>query len=362
MQRKTAVLGFIVILLCVNSIQTPQTVATVTPEDVDVLAVIGQYFGWSYFELRDIFEDWGCNFVTTGETATVESCINKPPNPVDTDILVSEIDRETIRLYDCLVIPSGGHWQSLKNSEPVIELIQMAFEEGLVVGGICTGVIPICYSNVTEDCCVTGHNIVYSYAVDSGATILPFMNSVIDGQIITGDGGDGVPDGYITAPHFEFCRAIMTKLLGYSYFESISMLSSLDGDETVHLINVTTSGAIDLFGNVSTPEIAEVTAKFHTEDNDTIVAEIELLDIDGDDVFTGNITNLDEGRYVIDLDIIDANVSLEVVHDALTYDASDIEPTTSPTGGNLLLSGEQILLVGAAAVVVVLVLVVWKRR
>jgi hypothetical protein len=185
------------------------------------------------------------------------------------------------------------------------------------------------------------------------------MNSVIDGQIITGDGGDGVPDGYITAPHFEFCRAIMIKLLGYSYFGSISIQSALDGDETVHHINVTTSGPLDLFGNVSTPEIAEVTAKFHTEENETIFTEVELSDVDGDALFTGNITGLEEGRYVIDLDIIDANVSLEVVQDALTFDAENIEPTT-PTG--IPLTTEQVIIVGVAAAVVVVVLVVLRRR
>jgi hypothetical protein len=359
MKGKTAILGFVVVLLCINSIQTPQTVATVTPEDIDVLAVIGQYFGWSYFELKNTFEGWGCNFVTTGETATVESCLNRPPNPVDTDILVSEIDREAIREYDCLVIGSGGHWQELKNSEPVIELIQMAYEEGLVVGGICTGVIPICYSNVTEGCCVTGHNIVYSYAVDSGAAILPFMNSVVDGQIITGDGGDGVPDGYLTAPHFEFCRAIMTKLLGRSYFDSISIHAALDGDETVHHINVTTSGPMDLFSNVSTPEIAEVIAKLHTEENNTIIAEAELSDFDGDAVLTGNITGLEEGRYVIDLDIVDSNTSLEVIRDVLTFNASYVEPTTPP---GIPLTMEQVLLVGMAAAAVVVVLAIWRRK
>jgi hypothetical protein len=371
MKRNIATIGFIVVLLCCSSIGIPKTIATVTPEDIDVLAVIGYSFGWSYFELKDIFEGWGCNFRTTGENETVQSCLNKPPNPVDTDILVSEIDRDVIRQFDCLVVPSGGHWADLKNSEPVIELIQMAYEEGLVVGAICIGVVPVCYSNVTESRFVTGHNMVYSYARDSGATILPFMNAVIDGQIITGDGGDGVPDGYLSAPHFEFCRAVMMKLLGFSYYESISVQSSLSGNETVHHINVTTSGPMDLFGNVSTPEIAEVTAKFHTEDNNTIIDEVELSDLDGDALFTGSISDLAPGRYEIDLHIIDANVSLEVISDALTYDAINIEPTTTPTGTSPTtsptgteepLTVETLVIAGAAAVVVVVVLIIWRRR
>ncbi|MGY5859197.1 MAG: DJ-1/PfpI family protein [Candidatus Thorarchaeota archaeon] len=361
MRRNTALLSIIVMLICFSSIQVPQTVATMTPEDVDVLAVIGGSFGWSYFELRDFFEGWGCNFTTTGESAIVQSCVNKPANPVETDILVSEIDRDIIRQFDVLVVPSGGHWQNLRNSAPVINLIQMAYEEGLVVGGICVGVIPVAWSNVTFHKVITGHDFVYTYAIISDATIHPLMNSVIDGQIVTGDGGDGVPDGYETAPHFEFCRAVMMKALGYTYFQDVSIQPVLNGNETVYQINVTTSESMTMFSNVTIPEVAEVTAKFHTETNETIFAQTDLADPEGDGLFTGNITGLETGRYVIDLDIVDANVSLEVVRDVLAFDATSTHPTTS-AGTGLPLVLETTVIVGAAAIIVIVALVIWRKR
>lgn len=332
-----------------------------SPEDVSVLAVIGYSFGWSYFELRDWFEEWGCNFTTTGETEVVESCVNQPPNPVEKDILVSEIDRDIIRQFDVLVVPSGGHWQELKNSVPVIEMIKMAYEEGLVVGGICVGVIPVAFSNVTFHKVITGHDFVYTYAVLSQATMHPLMNSVIDGQIVTGDGGEGVPDGYETAPHFEFCRAIMMKALGYSHFQDVSIQPLLNGNETVYQINVTTSESTTLFSNVTTPKVVEVTAKFHTETNDTIIAQKDLSDSEGDNLFTGNITGLEPDRYVIDLDIVDANVSLEVVRDVLTFDAANIDPTTSP-GTGLPLAMETTVIIGSAAIIAIVALVIWRKR
>lgn len=348
-------------LICFNSIQVPQTGAILTPEDVDVLAVIGFSFGWSYFELRDFFEEWGCNFTTTGETAIVQSCVNKPPNPVESDILVSEIDRDIIRQFDVLVIPSGGHWEELKNSAPVINLIRMAYEEGLVVSGICVGVIPIAHSNVTFHKVITGHDFVYTYAIISEATIHPLMNSVTDGLIVTGDGGEGVPDGYETAPHYEFCRAVMMKALGYSYFQDISVQPVLDVNETVYQINVTTSESITMFSNVTIPEVAEITAKLHTETNDTIIAQTDLSDLEGDNLFTGNITGLEPGRYVIDLDLVDANVSLEVVRDVLIFDAANIDPTTSPGTGPPL-AMETMVIVGAVAIIAIVALVIWRKR
>jgi putative intracellular protease/amidase len=350
------------ILICSSSIQIPQTGAAITPEDVSVLAVIGHSFGWSYFELRDFFVGWGCNFTTTGETEIVQSCVNRPPNPVETDLLVSEIDRDTILQFDVLVIPSGGHWQGLRDSEPVISLIKMAYEEGLVVGGICVGVIPVAYANVTFHRVITGHDFVYTYAVLSEAIMHPLMNSVTDGRIVTGDGGDGVPDGYETAPHYEFCRAIMMKALGYTHFQDISIQSILNGNETVYKINVTASESTTLFSNVTTPEVTEITAKFHTEDNDTIIAQTELSNSDGDSLFTGNITDLEPGSYVINLDIFDANVSLEVVRDALTFDAVSLEPTTSPTGSGSPLVAETTMIVGVGAIIAVVALVIWRRK
>ena len=361
MRRNTALLGIIVMLICFSNMQIPQTTATITPEDVNVLAVIGRSFGWSYFEIRDFFEGWGCNFTTTGESEIVQSCVNKPASPVETDILVSEIDRDIIRQFDVLVVPSGGHWRNLRDSAPVISLIQMAYEEGLVVGGICVGVIPVAFSNVTFHKVITGHDFVYTYAIISDATIHPLMNSVTDGQIVTGDGGDGVPDGYETAPHFEFCRAVMMKALGYSHFQDVSIQPLLTGSETVYQINVTTSESTTLFSNVTTPEVVEVTAKFHTETNDTIFAQTELTDLEGDNLFTGNITGLEPGRYVIDLDIVDANVSLEVVRDVLTFDAANMNPTTSP-GTGLPLAMETTVIIGSVAIIAIVALVIWRKR
>lgn len=361
MKRSVVLLSVLVMLICVSSVQIPHTVATVTPEDVSVLAVIGYSFGWSYFELRDFFVGWGCDFTTTGETEIVESCVSKPSSPVETDILVSEIDREVIRQFDVLVVPSGGHWQDLRYSEPVIELIQMAYDEGLVIGGICVGVVPIAFANVTFHRVITGHDIVYTYAVLSEATMHPLMNSVTDGNIITGDGGDGVPDGYETAPHYEFCRAIMMKALGYTHFQDVSVEPVLNGDETVYSINVTASESTTLFSNVTTPEVTEVTAKFHTETNETIIAQTDLSNLEGSTLFMGNITGLEPGRYVIDLHIFDANVSLEVVRDALTFDAVNLEPTTSP-GPGAPLTLETTVIVGAVTIITIVALVIWRKK
>ena len=134
-------------------------------------------------------------------------------------------------------------------------------------------------------------------------------------------------------------------------------------------MNVTTSGSIHLFDDVTTAEISEVTAKLHTSDNETIIAEIDLLDPENDSVFSGSIAGLEVDDYVIDLEIVDANVSMEFVRDAIAFTAENL-PTTSTTTSSTTtttvtdpsLTVEMIAIGGVAVFAVVILVVILRRR
>ncbi len=359
MKNKILLGVFVVLLVGVAIIQTPGAALT-EPEDVSILVLLGYGFGWSYFEFLEVVQPWGCDVTVTGNTSHIQSCLNRVDVSVDADILISEIDREDLSQFDVLFVPSGGHWQDLINTESALNLIQMAYEEGLIISGICIGVLPVAASNITEGKFVTGHNYCYPYVRDSGGAMLPFMRVVSDGQIITGDNGAGPPSGFEGAPHYDLCVAIMKDLFGYSYFESISIHSVLEEGDTVYYFNVTTSGSIHLFDDVSTADIAEVTALLHTADNDTVIAEVNLSDPESDSIFTGNVTGLQEDDYVVDLQIQDANISVEVVRDALSFTAENLTNTQTP--GDWILSMETIAIVGAGALALVMIVVFWRSK
>lgn len=358
--KNKVLLGLLVVLLVsVVIIQTPDAALT-EPQDVSILVLLGYGFGWSYFEFLEVVQEWGCNVTVIGNTSHIQSCLNRVDVSIDADILISEIDREDLSQFDVLFVPSGGHWQDLINSEPALNLIQMAYEEGLIISGICIGVTPVAASNVTEGKFVTGHNYCYPYVRDSGGTMLPFMRVVSDGHIITGDNGGGPPTGFEGAPHYDLCVAIMKELFGYSYFEGISIRSVLEEDDTVYYFNVTTSGSIHLFDDVATAEIAEVTAFLHTSDNDTVIAEVNLSDPEHDSIFIGNITGLQEYDYIVDLQIQDANISVEVVRDALSFTAQNLTNTQTTTGE--ILTIEAITIGGLGALAVVVLVVIWRSK
>ena len=361
--KNKVLLGVLVVILVGSLlVQTPEAVLT-EPEEVSILVLLGNAFGWSFFEFIDIVQDWGCDVTITGNTPQIESCLNLPARPVDADILISEISREDLSQYDVLFVPSGGHWQGLVNTESALNLIQMAYEEGLIISGICIGVAPVAASNVTEGHVVAGHNFCYPYVDASGGTILPFKRVVSDGQLITGDNGAGPPAGYEGAPHYDLCVAIMKTLFGYSYFEDMTIQPVLEGNDTVYYLNVTTSGQIQLFDDVTTAEITEVTAMLHTTDNETVIAEVDLTDPENDSIYIGSITGLELDDYVIDLEILDANVSMEFFRDALSFTAENITtPTTSSTVSDGILTVETIAIVGGIALAAVVVIVIWRRK
>ena len=356
---KKVLFGLLVIMLLSSAlIQAPQA-DLVDPESISVLMILGYSFGWSYFELLDILQEWGCDITTTGVTSHLQSCVNKEDRSIYADILVSEIEREDLGQYDVLIVPSGGHWQNLLETQSILNLITMAFEEGLIVSGVCVGVAPIAAANVTEGKLATGHDFVYPYIRDSGGTWLRYTSVVSDGNVITGDNGIGFLHGYEVAPHYDLCVAIMRKLFGISYFEDVITQIEQNGTDSVYYMNVTTSGPIHLFDNVTTPEISEVTAKLHMPDNDTVIATMDLTDNDNDAVFEGNITGVDLDDCIIDLEITDANVSMEVVRDASSFDAENITRTRRTTYSSL----ETIVIVGiATGLLVVFLAIFWRRK
>jgi hypothetical protein len=91
MKRWIVLLVITFLVIPITPSQANQTVAS-EHGDFTVLAVIGFSFGWSYFELKEIFESWGVGFNVTGTTETVQSCVNRDPRPVDVDMLIENID------------------------------------------------------------------------------------------------------------------------------------------------------------------------------------------------------------------------------------------------------------------------------
>ena len=146
MKEKALTFTILVSLLSIGMTSTVAYLSSTDPveiEDVKILVLIEEAFGWNYFDIVESLESWGVNVTTVGPLESTPSCYNRDPNPVEPDILTDEIDNETIQEFHGLIIPSGGHWQALAFDTDAQRLIEYAYEFGLYVGGICTGPIPL---------------------------------------------------------------------------------------------------------------------------------------------------------------------------------------------------------------------------
>ena len=92
-------------------------------EDVNVIIIVSNGFGWSYFTAKDCFESWGATVTTVAHSVFLEvpSCYNRDPRPITADILLSDFNISRISEYDCLFIPSGGTWVAMSGSQTVLE-------------------------------------------------------------------------------------------------------------------------------------------------------------------------------------------------------------------------------------------------
>jgi putative intracellular protease/amidase len=322
-------------------------------EDIKVLAVIGYAFGWSYFELETVFESWGCNFTTTGETEIVQSCVNLQSRPVEVDLLVSDIDSSIITQFDVLIVPSGGHWQGLCNSQAVLDLINLADENELVISGICTGIAPIADAgSILNGTRVTGHGIARFDVIQSGAILDGLKRVIRDGQIITGGPGNGARIGYQNAPHYDLCLEIVRYFLGDSWLHEVSFSDNPDGK----LITVSTQSGISLFDDVETLAVEDVRARVYplTNCSDVRLYHLNTTDVQGE--FTGLLTGLEEGQYAVDLEIESLNRTVEILRNVSQFNFTDLEPEDASVPLELL------LVVLAVGIVIGVLVIYWIRR
>lgn len=318
----------ILLIISFNSVESNVHEISLTIDDIEditVLTVIGFSFGWSYFELKTIFERWGVNFTTTGETETVQSCVNRAPRPVDVDILISEIDETVINEFDVLIVPSGGHWQGLCQNQAVLDLINLANNNGLIMSGICVGVAPLAAAgDILNGTKVAGHSFTGFDVRQAGGIIDPLKRVVVDGRIITGGRGGGPEGGgFDAAPHYDLCLEIVRTLLGESYLQEVEIVGNS--------ISVSTRTSSVLFSNVSTLDIEEVRAIIYPVENQTDVKTIILNATDVAGEFTGIFSGLEIRSFSVDLELETNNRTMEIQRNVSQFDFTTSDPGPTET-------------------------------
>ena len=287
-------------------------------EDIKVLAILGHFFGDAYFWVKTQLEEWGVNVSVAGSSLVVQSCSHKPPRPVTSDVLISEVDEDILAQFDCIYVPAGGHWESLFYSSVVKNLISTAYEMGLVIASICIGNKIVAASNDI----VNGVKVAYYSGctgdMNAAGAIHVYDSAVVsDKRIVTA--GTGLC-GTTHCSIYPFSVAITKAVLGQTSVISASIVEyeEVTDGENYGLIVTTTNLSDIYYGNLST-NIYAVYAYVYWEDAPDDGIDLTLYDDEIENVFTANFTSTEKGKYHIDVDVKSFAWGMEVIRDATSF-------------------------------------------
>ncbi|MBA7526423.1 hypothetical protein ES705_18585 [subsurface metagenome] len=208
--------------------------------NVNILCFIEDAFGDSYYINKGIMESYNWTITTASSKNFVTGCKNLGKNVTDTyaDILVDDISDKDLFDYDCIFVPSGGHVNNIMGVARVTEIIQKSHEEGILIAGICTGMIMLAYAGILDGVDVAYSNFATEWIRGSGANIT--TESVVSDQgIITGGFGGGVGQGPEGAPNEDFCEKIKEEIeLHVNQSVLSSILVVIVGIITISIISV----------------------------------------------------------------------------------------------------------------------------
>ena len=188
-----------------------QTLSEEDPRPLNVLVLLGEWFGDAYFPLKQEIEARGWTMKRVGVDVEYRGCYNKKRDVVlRSDILIP--DMKNFSGYDCLIIPSGPQFRKFKENQTVLKFVRDAHADGLLIASFCVG-----------NYLVKAAGLV---ALSDASGLIPKKVTLVKERLLLGPRGGGPPpgDGYESAPIKEICDAIALELAAKRGPETTSAL------------------------------------------------------------------------------------------------------------------------------------------
>lgn len=316
--KAISLVSLIVLALALTNPSSIASVQAAEVYDIKALFIIADYFGWNYYDVKDLLESWGANVTTIANSldTDVPSCLNKPPRGTSADLLLNQVDNEIVKQFDILLIPAGGQWNSLVQSTRTKEFIEYAFNSGVIIAAICIGNKVLANANdIVNNSNVVSYTISNFEMTNAGAITRAGYRTVIDNHIITGGTGGGpTGGGFEVAPTEEVCIAAVRQALGYSFIQqaSISPQDGAAGTNFTITAEITDLDDLPIAISSGDQNISSVSACVYSCNPVNLVSTVELTDADNDGIYSGSFMETTDGAYEIDIEVEDTNGTLEV--------------------------------------------------
>ena len=172
------------------------------PRPLNVLVLLGEWFGDAYFPLEKEIEARGWTMKRVGIDTEYRGCYNKARDIVLTsDILIP--DMKDFSGYDCLIIPSGPQFRKFNANPMVLQFVKDAHAAGLVIASFCVGNFVVEAAGFVD--------------LPGGQTGFPEKVTLVKERVLIGPRGGGPPpgDGFESAPIKEICDAVAREVAAH---------------------------------------------------------------------------------------------------------------------------------------------------
>lgn len=208
------------------------------------------------------------------------------------DVLISDIDE--ITTYNAIFIPGGELVTALIKDNHVIQLLETADDEGLVIAGIDNGTLVQAAAGLILGKSFTTHSFIVDNLTDVGGIYVEEATVVTDGTIITA-----------SSPNYEELAYTIANTLGYSY--KLDTDISFEKEEQGWNYSITVESSDKHIVSSISMNLSIV----ETSDEKTLVESSELIE-EKDGVYTTSLGILANGYYVVDIEAESIYGNIEV--------------------------------------------------
>ena len=355
-QTRQLIIGvcFLLTLTVGVGMTTPLLVQADTQLDqIKILFVMDEDFGYCYGPIRTVFERFGWEITTTALNESLTSCNYAHNYVLDVDILLTEITDVTE--YDILTIMPGNSHDALRTNETAQNLIRSAVSQNLIVTAWCRAVRVLAAADVIDGKNVTGNAEYQAEYEAAGATFFELVPPITDGNIITSVRS--------TFYREETCNAIAAAV-GF-YEPNVPTITSSSVSPSPSALDIDTILTVNFydetFVHLANCKIYKLNS---TGGRPVAYTYFESMNsTETVDQFECVIRDLDVGNYTVDLFVWDCFMNYVEYIDASNFEVLAELPTITTTQeSNPMQWDIPGAIIGGAILVIGIVVIIVKRR
>ncbi|MFX0183337.1 MAG: DJ-1/PfpI family protein [Candidatus Hodarchaeota archaeon] len=239
--------------------------------------------GYSEDDLQGVkqyLDQWRGTVIIVGKT---EQIISEEGQTFDSDLLLTDIDDITV--YDAIFIPGGQLASVVISDQYSLSFLSTAYDKGLVIAAVGEGTLVQAAAGLIDGKSFTTNPNCVVNLTEAGGVFAEGKTVVTDGNIITA-----------CPPNYQELSYAIANTLGYTYDLDVDISFVKETEGWNYAITVEPSDKVII-------QKMSINLTRNIDNNEkTLIATIDLIDIDNNGIYTGNLGILENGYYSVDIE------------------------------------------------------------